>query len=66
MSPISTSSQSSIGGAGAAAPSALHGHEPWTNTAAALPQPAGYDSYFNGVQATQAEHAVYHKPYHMS
>ena len=59
MSPISTSSHSSIG----AAPM----HDQWSS-AAAMAQPAGYDSYFPVAAATQTEHAaaVFHKTYHMS
>ncbi|KAI0647882.1 hypothetical protein C8Q79DRAFT_906867 [Trametes meyenii] len=52
MSPISTSSQSSV-----SAPSL---HEQWSNT---MPQSAGYETYFP-VPATQ-EHAVFHKTYHI-
>ncbi|KAI0335725.1 hypothetical protein GY45DRAFT_1239785 [Cubamyces sp. BRFM 1775] len=52
MSPISTSSQSSV-----SAPSL---HEQWSN---AMPQSAGYDTYFP-VAAPQ-EHAVFHKTYHI-
>ncbi|KAI8978723.1 hypothetical protein BD414DRAFT_551492 [Trametes punicea] len=52
MSPISTSSQSSV--------SAASLHEQWSN---AMPQSTGYDTYFP-VSATQ-EHAVYHKTYHI-
>ena len=52
MSPISTSSQSSV-----SAPSL---HEQWSN---AMPQSAGYDTYFP-VTAPQ-EHAVFHKTYHI-
>ena len=56
MSPISTSSQSSIG------PGQMH--EQWSS--AAMGQPAGYDSYFP-VAAAQAEHAaVFHKTYHIN
>ena len=73
MSPISTSSQSSLSNAAAAAgagPGAgaagLHGHEQWTTAAAALPpQQQGYDSYFP-VTAGQADHAVFHKTYHIN
>ncbi|KAH9851752.1 hypothetical protein C2E23DRAFT_732307 [Lenzites betulinus] len=52
MSPISTSSQSSV-----SAPSM---HEQWST---AMPPSAGYDAYFP-VQPTQ-EHAVFHKTYHI-
>ncbi|CDO69874.1 hypothetical protein BN946_scf184884.g33 [Trametes cinnabarina] len=52
MSPISTSSQSSV--------SAASLHEQWSN---AMPQSAGYDTYFP--VSTAQEHAVFHKPYHM-
>ncbi|KAI0754783.1 hypothetical protein C8Q80DRAFT_1095757 [Daedaleopsis nitida] len=55
MSPISTSSQSSIGQG--------QMHEQWPS--AAIGQASGYDSYFP-VAATQPEHAVYHKTYHMT
>ena len=55
MSPISTSSQSSIG------PGQMH--EQWSS--AAMGQSAGYDSYFP-VAATQPEHAVFHKTYHIN
>ena len=60
MSPISTSSQSSIG----AGPPM---HEQWPGAAAAMgPSPtSAYDSYFP-VAATQAEHAVFHKTYHIN
>lgn len=54
MSPISTSSQSSVGAA------SLQVHEQWSN---AMPQSAGYDAYFP-VPTTQ-EHAVFHKTYHI-
>ncbi|KAI0632286.1 hypothetical protein C8Q77DRAFT_1059973 [Trametes polyzona] len=54
MSPISTSSQSSVS---VSQPSM---HEQWQST---MPQPAGYDTYFP-VAATQ-EHAVFHKTYHI-
>ncbi|KAI0770069.1 hypothetical protein C8Q74DRAFT_1203013 [Fomes fomentarius] len=57
MSPISTSSQSSL-------VSASQIHEQWPN-AAAMGQSAGYDSYFP-VAATQPDHAVFHKTYHIS
>ncbi|EJF63274.1 hypothetical protein BD309DRAFT_859987 [Dichomitus squalens] len=58
MSPISTSSQSSIGAA--TGPSM---HEQWPS--AQMGQSAGYDSYFPVAAATQPEHAaaVYHKTY---
>ena len=56
MSPISTSSQSSLG------PSQIH--EQWPN-AAAMGQSAGYDSYFP-VAATQPDHTVFHKTYHIN
>ena len=61
MSPISTSSQSSIGA------SAAGMHEQWPGAAATMAQSAaGYDSYFP-VAATQPEHAaVFHKTYHIS
>ncbi|KAJ3015661.1 hypothetical protein NUW54_g983 [Trametes sanguinea] len=52
MSPISTSSQSSV--------SAASLHEQWSN---AIPQSAGYDTYFP--VSTAQEHAVFHKTYHM-
>ena len=55
MSPISTSSQSSIG------PGQIH--EQWPS--ATMGQASGYDSYFP-VAAAQPEHAVYHKTYHMN
>ncbi len=59
MSPISTSSQSSMG---ASAPGM---HEQWPS-AASMAQSAGYDSYFP-VAATQPDHAgVFHKTYHIS
>ena len=65
MSPISTSSHSSVNGAAAAAAV----HEQWQSAAAAaaaLPQQAaGYDSYFP-VAAGQPEHAVFHKTYHIN
>ena len=57
MWPISRSSQSSIG---AAAPM----HDQWAG-AAAMGQSNGYDSYFP-VAATQTEHAVFHKTYHIN
>ncbi|KAL1950517.1 hypothetical protein VTO73DRAFT_5641 [Trametes versicolor] len=52
MSPISTSSQSSV--------SAASLHEQWSNT---MPQSTGYDTYFP--VATTQEHAVFHKTYHI-
>ncbi|KAI0769103.1 hypothetical protein BD413DRAFT_629211 [Trametes elegans] len=52
LSPISTSSQSSV-----SAPSL---HDQWSNT---MPQSAGYDSYFPVPAAP--EHAVFHKSYHI-
>ncbi|RDX53475.1 hypothetical protein OH76DRAFT_1343254 [Lentinus brumalis] len=57
MSPISTSSQSSLG------QNQLH-HEQWPS-AAAMGQPAGYDPYFP-VAAAQSEHVAFHKTYHMN
>ncbi|PIL22705.1 transcription factor [Ganoderma sinense ZZ0214-1] len=60
MSPISTSSQSSMG---ASAPGM---HEQWPGAASMAQSAAGYDSYFP-VAATQPEHAaVFHKTYHIS
>ena len=57
MSPISTSSQSSIG--------QTQIHEQWPSAAAAMVQSAGYDSYFP-VAATQPEHVAFHKTYHIN
>ena len=61
MSPISTSSQSSIGAA-----TAPNIHDQWSN--APMGQSTAYDSYFPVAAATQTEHAaaVFHKTYHMS
>ncbi|KAH9924344.1 uncharacterized protein BXZ73DRAFT_50631 [Epithele typhae] len=63
MSPISTSSQSSIG----APPPIVHDSQAWAAAGAgAMPQQTGYDSYFPGVAAAQADHSVFHKTYHIN